>query len=297
MNPIAAILLSAAVASSAAVVVTTFLVDAAPPATSPATLELQRAVDELRAGQQQLQQQLDALRQAPPVAQAMTARVDAALPSEQIAAAVEAYLGKRGASAAEPAAGAAATAAAGADAAKPAFDLESDFATLAAGNYWQNPDAWKRAFAAGRMDDVIKKFEALAKAQPQDVKAQMQFANALFASQQLDPSKWMNSVRADQTLDKVLALDERHWEARFSKALSYTFYPPFLGKQKDAIAHFQKLVEQQDQSSPQPHEAQTYLYLGNLLQERDPAQARAIWQKGAARHPESQELAGKLAGR
>lgn len=295
MNPIGTLVITAVVASSAAVVVTKFFAPAAAATTSPATIELQRAVDDLRAGQQQLQQQFDALRQAPPVAQASAARVEASLPSEQIAAAVEAYLGKREAGKADATAGGAGAAIA--DGAKPAFDLESDFATLAAGNYWQNPDAWKRAFAAGRMDDVLKKFEAIAKAQPQDVKAQMQFANALFASQQLDPSKWQNSVRADQTLDKVLALDDRHWEARFSKALSYTFYPPFLGKQKDAITHFQKLVEQQDQSSPQPHEAQTYLYLGNLLQERDPAQARAIWQKGAARHPESQELAGKLAGR
>jgi tetratricopeptide (TPR) repeat protein len=294
MNPIASLVVTAAVATAAAVVFTSAIASSAAPATTPAAAELQRTLDELRAGQQQLQQQvrqLEAARLAAAPAQAALERTSAPLSGEQVAAAVEAYLAQRaGAKAAGAATEAAAAPATG-------FDLEADFATLAAGNYWQNPDAWKRAFASGRMDEVLKKFEALAKAQPQDAKAQMQYANALFASQQLDPSKWQNSVRADQVLDKVLALDDRHWEARFSKALSYTFYPPFLGKQKDAITHFQKLVDQQDQSSPQPHEAQTYLYLGNLLQERDPAQARAIWQKGAARHPESQELAGKLAGR
>ena len=95
----------------------------------------------------------------------------------------------------------------------------------------------------------------------------------------------------------MLELDDRHWEARFSKAVSYTFWPEFLGKRKPAIQHFETLVAQQEAMPASPEQAQTYLYLGNLLQRTDPAQARELWSKGARRHPDNQELAKKLAGK
>ena len=106
----------------------------------------------------------------------------------------------------------------------------------------------------------------------------------------MDQSKWELSMKADKVFDKVLALDDKHWEARFTKAMQYTFFPDFLGKKKDAIAHFETLVRQQESMPVDAIQAQTYLYLGNLLEYRDPQKAKEIWQKGARRHLDNQEL-------
>jgi tetratricopeptide (TPR) repeat protein len=122
----------------------------------------------------------------------------------------------------------------------------------------------------------------------------MDLANAYLAYVQLDNSKYEYSIKADGVFDQVLALDENHWEARFTKAMSYTFWPEFLGKKTEAIAHFEHLVNQQDAMPVAEHEAQTYLILGNLLEQREPERAREIWERGLRRHPGSTELAQKL---
>lgn len=291
MHPTATIAVSVLLASAAALGVTFAQRGQDAPTESPAVADLQRALDELRESHRGLQSRFEALANAPAPAQAARSdRSEASIPNEQLAAAVEAYLQKRSA----PASGAAA----GGDGAAVAagFDLATEFDGLVGNSYWENTAAWKKAFAAGRMDEVVKKFEALAAANPQDTKLQMDLANAYLAYVQMDPSKWQNSMKADQVFDKVLAIDDKHWEARFTKAMSYTFYPDFLGKKKDAITHFQTLVQQQEQMPVEPYQAQTYLYLGNLLEARDPAKAREMWAKGAARHPDNAELAKRLGG-
>ncbi|MGB3967242.1 MAG: hypothetical protein WBO45_10960 [Planctomycetota bacterium] len=256
------------------------------PAAPNGFTDVQRELTELRAANQKLQQRLEALASAAPVAASPASAERSAAPTvsqEQIAAAVAAYLKN----AAGPE-----LADAAAVAAVPKFDLDADFAALKV-NYWEDPSGWKRAHAAGKMDEVIKKFEALAKASPNDTKVQMELANAYMAYLQLDQTKWQLSMKADGVYDRVLDLDDKHWEARFTKAVSYTFWPDFLGKKKDAITHFETLVAQQETMPPQEHEAETYLYLGNLLEARDAAKAKEVWAKGARRHPANQELAKK----
>jgi tetratricopeptide (TPR) repeat protein len=239
-------------------------------------------LDELRA-------RVEALANAPrpeSAAQPAVERTAAPAVSEaQIAAAVDAWMQRHGGAPA-PAGAAGATTAAG-------FDLDADWPLLAK-SYFDDPAGWKKAFAAGRMDDVIKKFEELAKAAPNDPKVQMELASAYLSYLQLDQSKWPLSLKADKVFDNVLALDDKHWEARFTKAMSYTFWPPVMGKQKEAITHFELLMQQQDAMPPESHQAETYLYLGNLYETRgDSAKAREIWRKGARRHPDNQELAKK----
>jgi tetratricopeptide (TPR) repeat protein len=282
MQPAVIVLFSALVSAGAAAGVSFALRPAEAPSLQPSIAEVQQSLAKLTDQQQALQQRLDSLAKAPAVG---SAPVDASLRSaaapsdQQVAAAVEAYLQRR----AQP--GATAT-----GGGKAGFDLERDFAALAGNSYWDNPDAWKKAFAAGRMDEVLARFEALAKAAPNDTKAQMDLANAYLAYLQMDNSKWSLSFKADKVFDSVLALDDKHWEARFTKALSYTFYPDLLGKKKESIEHFELLVQQQDSMPVEASQAQTYLYLGNLLEARDPQKAREVWQKGARRHPENADL-------
>lgn len=277
--------LSVLLAAAAAAAVSLTMRPQADVAPADATAELQAEVAALRRTQATLQQELERLRTQPvaaPVAAAAPQRVAASLDDQQVAVAVEAYLQKRGAGAAAAASGTAAK-----------FDLDTDFDRLAGTNFWSSPDLWKKAFAAGAMDQVIAKFEALAKANPKDVGAQMDLARAYMAYLQLDQSKWQLSMKADKVFDDVLAIDNTHWEARFTKAVSYTFYPDFLGKKKDAIANFETLVAQQELQPVQPNQAQTYLYLGNLLEQSDPQRAREVWARGAQRHPDNAELRQK----
>ncbi len=292
MNPLATVVVSVLLASAAATAVAITLRPAETPGQTTPAADLQRTIESLRDEQRTLRQQLDALAKAPAVSTSPAGAADrvaaATVSPEQIAAAVEAYMAKL-----DPAE-LAASGAGGAPAAT--FDLDTEFAKLQGASYWEDGALWKRLFAAGKMDEAIAKFEALAAANPTDPKAHMNLANAYLSYLQLDQTKWPLSAKADAAFDKVLAIDERHWEARFSKAVSYTFWPDFMGKKKDAISHFETLVRQQESMPPQAHEAQTYLFLGNLLEQRDPAKARELWKKGAQRHPDNQELAKKAGG-
>lgn len=265
------------------------------PAPAPATdsaATLQREVAALQEAQADLRRQLAAIKDAPTAAPAPRTVDRVELPTvstDQVAAAVEAYLSKRGGGQASGAATTAASAAAG-------FTMETDFAELVGTSMWDQPELWKRAHAAGVMDEVIKKFEVEAAAHPNDTKKQMELARAYNSYLQMDSSKWALSAKSDQVYDHVLELDNKHWEARFSKAISYTFYPDFLGKKPDAIKHFELLVEQQESMVAEPDQAQTYMYLGNLLEQRDPARAKEIWARGARRHPDNADLVKKTRG-
>jgi len=292
MNSVSIILASIALSSVGAVVVSLALRPAdTSPVTAASFADLQSTVAELTKANTALQGKLDAMaRQAAPAVMLENDRTAVpAVSNEQVAAAVEAYLKRQGS--------ANGAVAAGGDG-KPTFDLDADFKKLVGASYWEGDNAalWKKAFAAGRMDEVVKQFEDIAKANPTDIPSQMNLANAYMAYLQMDQSKWQMSMKADGVYDNVLALDNTHWQARFSKAVSYTFWPDFLGKKKDAISHFETLVEQQEKQPVEAHHAQTYLFLGNLLEQRDPAKAKEIWKKGARRHPDNQELVKKAGG-
>lgn len=287
MQTVATVVVSSLIASSAAVVVATWVGRGEP------SDELRRELLDVRAAHEQLQSlhaqlqgRLDAMLENPIEAASSGSLQRVELPtlsSQQVAAAVEAYLATRGGEVSRDEAASA----------RP-FDLARDLDGLAGSSYWSAPEQWKRAFDAGRMDDVIDALQERVDAAPNDVDARMDLANACLAYLQMDNSKWAMSMQADRQFDAVLDIDDSHWGARFSKAVSYTFWPDFLGKDRDAIRHFERLVEQQQTMQAEPRHAQTYLYLGNMLSESNPERARSIWQQGLARHPESQELRQRL---
>jgi tetratricopeptide (TPR) repeat protein len=289
MNTVASIVVSILAGSATAVGVTLAMQPADTSTDSLLISQLESSLQEIRQANDTLSARLDELAQRPKnaVAPVSIDRREASIVSaEQVAAAVDAYLSNRGGKPLDAAAGGAAAAM--------AFDLDEDLNALLGASFFEDPDAWKRAFEAGKMDEVIAEIEALAKANPNDPESQMNLANAYMAYLQMDNTKWDMSMKADGQFDKVLALDENHWEARFTKAVSYTFWPPFLGKGKDAISQFERLIKQQENTPAQDHEAQTYLYLGNMLADKDPARARTYWQQGLTRHPNSAELRAKL---
>jgi tetratricopeptide (TPR) repeat protein len=167
------------------------------------------------------------------------------------------------------------------------------FTALNGTNFFENATAWKRARRAGRLDELIGMFEQAAVASPNDVRAQMALADAYLANVVMGVKRDQLSRKADEQFDKVLSLDDRHWRARFAKAMSYTFWPEIEGKRPEAIAHFETLIRQQEAAPAEAHQAQVYLVLGNLLSSMDMAGARKVWERGAARHPDHDELRRK----
>lgn len=281
---VVAVLLSSTIATGLAIALRPAAIDG--PALNSAAEAIQGQLARLEQRQEELEQRLAAAPQ-----HAVGAGVErVAVPTlgdEEIAAALQKYLAAHGL----PAGTVEATAGKPVDAAVAFAELKA-----AHGNFWKNPDAWKRVFAAGKMDELIKLYEADAKNNPNDPQAQFDLANAYLAYLQLDQSKApVLGMKSDRALDKVLDLDENHWGARFTKAVSYSFWPDFLGKKKEAMAQFDRLVTQQETMPIEAEQAQTYLFYGNMLDQSGQGEkAKSIWQKGLARHPNDAELKKRL---
>ncbi len=158
---------------------------------------------------------------------------------------------------------------------------------------------WAEISKQGLSDELVAEFEALVEREPNDPDLRMELAGAytqkIFEAGN-SPMAGHWAIKADGCYDAALALDENHWNARFSKAISLSFWPPALGMQNKAIEQFEVLLEKQGQMPKNDEHAQTYLYLGNMYQQTGkPEKALATWQQGLALFPNSQELQNQVA--
>mgnify|MGYP002078747523 CR=1 FL=1 len=159
-------------------------------------------------------------------------------------------------------------------------------------------EAWKDASQEERKA-MLAKFEQYAKERPNDADAQYAYGQAI--CQRLMDAPVIEQARlgplSDKIFDKALAIDPEHWSARFSKAMSLSFWPDVLGKRPEAIKNFEVLIEQQERKSPKPQFEQSYLTLGNLhAQQGKVDEARKVWQRGLQLFPGSKAIADALAG-
>ena len=196
--------------------------------------------------------------------------------------------------------GAASASEASADAAG-AFDPSEVGARLIDGDLaWEDKMAlWQELRESGRLADVVAWMGEQAKLFPNDPDKQVRFGEALI-QKLMDTKNMMEqgalSMAADKAFDRALELDDRHWEARFQKAVSLSFWPPSLGKQGEAIHHFEVLVDQQKSQTPNPGFASTYLFLGNMhMQRGDTDKALAVWREGLETYPNDAELRQQIA--
>jgi tetratricopeptide (TPR) repeat protein len=183
-----------------------------------------------------------------------------------------------------------------------ADDARDAFERLLAGELaWDEAQAaWQAIEKAGRLDELVAALEERARARGNDPDAQTELGKAYLQKTFRaggGPEAGVWATKADQAFDAALKIDDHHWESRFQKAVSLSFWPPMLGKQPDAVKQFETLVAQQEASgSTHPGYAQTYLFLGNMhLQMGAKDKALAAWQKGAHLFPDHAELAQKLA--
>ena len=160
-------------------------------------------------------------------------------------------------------------------------------------------ELWKRAIDEGLIDELVARFEERAAADPDNPDAQVELGGAYIQKiQEVANSPlagvWAN--KADEAFDRALELDEDHWGARMSKAVSLSFWPPIFGKQAEAVNQFELLIEKQKQMPLDSSHESPYVLLGNLYWQRgDTEKAVAIWQEGIGYFPESTDLASALA--
>lgn len=163
---------------------------------------------------------------------------------------------------------------------------------------WEEESELWASLAGEDRERLVQMFEKLARDHPYDAGIQVDLANAYLQKIQdtANPlEKGQLATKADQIFDKALEIDDHHWRARFSKAMSLSFWPDFMGKKPEAIRHFNVLIEQQESSPAKPEHVTTYLFLGNIYaQQGKDKQANEIWQRGLDRFPNDKALSEKL---
>lgn len=158
---------------------------------------------------------------------------------------------------------------------------------------------WEELRKEGRLDELVAIFEERAERDPHNPDVQVQLGE-VYLRKTMDagggPMAGQWATKADEAFDRALEIDEQHWDARFSKAISLSFWPPVFGKQGEAIHQFQVLIGQQEQKPPQEGFEQSYLLLGNIYQQSgDMEKAVETWKQGLVAFPENSDLMGQVA--
>ncbi|MEM7306686.1 MAG: hypothetical protein AAF682_08450 [Planctomycetota bacterium] len=165
-------------------------------------------------------------------------------------------------------------------------------------DWMEREELWQRLREEGRLDEVIAEFERMAELDPNNPDSQVELGYAYIQKiQEVGASalagKW--ATMADEQFDKALALDENHWSARYSKAISLSHWPAFTGKTGEAIQELEKLIDIQAGSPPDDNHVQTYLSLGNIyLGQGKNDLALSTWEKGLSLFPTNAQLAQQV---
>src|SRR2546421_12394825 len=136
-------------------------------------------------------------------------------------------------------------------------------------SYQQKRDAWKQLRDAGKLDQAIAELEQRTANDPTRAEYPATLGQAYL--QKCGTIKDVReqgilAMQADKVFDAALSLDPSNWEARFTKAVAMSYWPPVLNKGDEVIQHFQTLIEQQEAQAPQPNFAESYSWLGDQYQ-------------------------------
>ncbi len=146
---------------------------------------------------------------------------------------------------------------------------------------------------AKRLDDLISAVEDQVHDRPDDsdlrVLLGVTYLQKLFTlGMSMESGKY--AMMSDRAFDDALEIDPRNVNARFTKGMSLSNWPEFLGKTKPAIEQFEILIEQLEEPG-QPNFAQPYLYLGNMYARIGKhREAKAAWEAGLKRFPGDERI-------
>ena len=293
MKLLAALLVAALAAFGGRRLGGAFAADPAEPATAETELAaVVTGIQELRRGNERLAAEIE--RRASALATARVRRDE--IGEEEIAAAFERWR------AAHPEE-ARAAAAPRAERVRPRASDELDLASmpmteivqqLQHEGLGQSEELFQRLREAGRIDEYVSAIEALAAADPENADLQVALGTAylqkLFeVGNTPEAGPW--AMKSDAAFDRALAIDDHNWGARFTKAVSLSNWPAFLGRGPEAIEHFETLLDQQAEVPPREEFAFTYLFLGNMQHASGyGAKAIATWKAGLELFPDREEL-------
>jgi hypothetical protein len=158
---------------------------------------------------------------------------------------------------------------------------------------------WEILPSSGMGREAVTAFEEYVKAHPDDPNAHYGLGIALtssFLGQDVSMMELATlSRRADEQYTRALELDDHHFGARYSKAISYVNWPAHLGKGPEAIRNFEILVERHGTDTSNPLMRQVYLSLGTQYQKvGNREKARDTFRRGVTVFPDSKELRDAL---
>jgi tetratricopeptide (TPR) repeat protein len=142
--------------------------------------------------------------------------------------------------------------------------------------------------------DLMKQAEKAVADNPRDKEAHRALASVYLAKLMSVPDGMEKGVWSNKMISEdkaILDIDPNDWDARFSVATNYSFWPEQFNKRPDAIKEFETLRKIQEQATPEPKFAQTYLQLRNLyLKDGRTDDAKAVLDEGLRRFPDDEEL-------
>jgi len=168
-------------------------------------------------------------------------------------------------------------------------------------SYQQKQEAWKQLRDSGKLDQAITELEQRTANDPRAAAYPATLGQAYLqkcGTIQDVREQGILAMQADKMFDTALNLDPANWEARFTKAVALSYWPPMLNKGDEVIQHFQTLIQQQEAQAPQPQFAQSYAWLGDQYQKAGRSEdARMVWERGVAYFPTDEKLRAKLASK
>jgi tetratricopeptide (TPR) repeat protein len=166
-------------------------------------------------------------------------------------------------------------------------------------SFSQKRDAWNQLREADKLDEAILELERLAAGDPRIAEYPAALGQAYLkkcATLQDLREQGILAMQADKAFDTALSLDPANWEARFTKAVAMSYWPPTLNRGEEVIQQFQALVQQQETQTPQPHFAEAYAWLGDQFKKAGRQDdAITVWQRGATFFPTDEKLRTRLA--
>ncbi len=165
--------------------------------------------------------------------------------------------------------------------------------------YGQRQAIWKQLQDSGKFDQAITDLEQRAISDPRSPETAAALGQAYLKKCGMLKDvreQGILAMQADKAFDTALSLDPANWDARFTKAVALSYWPPNMNKGDECIQHFETLIEQQEVQQPQPQFAATYAWLGEQYKKAGRMEdARAMWQRGSGLFPNNPELRMKLA--
>jgi hypothetical protein len=174
-----------------------------------------------------------------------------------------------------------------------------DALTSPAVSYAQKRAVWKQLKENGGFDQVIRELEQHVVSDPGSAQNAAVLGNAYIQKCGTTSDvreQGILAMQADKLFDTALNLDPSNWEARFTKAVALSYWPPNMGKGEEVLQQFTTLIQQQETRPPQPEFAESYVWLGEQYQKAGRNEdAQSVWERGAFLFPGNDRLKGKLA--